>query len=65
MRARSLLLTALPLHWGAIACLFFVVGFAFWQGGGRPQPADGLLALALVHVSAVPLGPEDAADPQR
>jgi drug/metabolite transporter (DMT)-like permease len=23
-----------------------VVGFAFWQGGGTPQPADGLLALA-------------------
>jgi len=25
-----------------------VVGFALWQGGGAPQPADGLLVLAVI-----------------
>jgi drug/metabolite transporter (DMT)-like permease len=33
--------------WGSAAFgSAVVVGFAFWQGGGSPQPADGLLALA-------------------
>jgi len=32
--------------WSAAFGSAVVVGFAFWQGGGIPQPADGLLALA-------------------
>ena len=32
--------------WSAAFGSAVVVGFAFWQGGGAPQPADGLLALA-------------------
>lgn len=32
--------------WSAAFGSAVVVGFAFWQGGGTPQPADGLLALA-------------------
>jgi drug/metabolite transporter (DMT)-like permease len=38
-----------PSHtfwWSAAFGSAVVVGFAFWQGGGAPQPADGLLALA-------------------
>jgi drug/metabolite transporter (DMT)-like permease len=34
--------------WSAAFGSAVVVGFAFWQGGGRPQPADGLLALAAI-----------------
>jgi len=32
--------------WSAAFGSAVVVGFAFWQGRGTPQPADGLLALA-------------------
>ena len=28
-----------------------VVGFALWRGGGAPQPADGLLVLAVVSAA--------------
>lgn len=34
--------------WSATFGSAVVVGFAFWQGGGRPQLADGLLALAAI-----------------
>jgi drug/metabolite transporter (DMT)-like permease len=40
------------LFWG---CATFgsavVVGFALWRGGGAPQPADGLLVLAVVSAA--------------
>ena len=34
--------------WSAAFGSAVVVGFAFWQGGGTPQPADALLALAAI-----------------
>ncbi len=33
---------------GAVCGSVVVVGFALWTGGGAPQPADGLLALAAI-----------------
>jgi len=37
--------------WSAAFGSAVVVGFAFWQGGGAPQMADGLLALAAVSAA--------------
>ena len=37
--------------WSAALGSAVVVGFAFWRGGGRPQPADGLLALAAISAA--------------
>jgi drug/metabolite transporter (DMT)-like permease len=37
--------------WSAAFGSAVVVGFAFWQGGGLPQPADGLLALAAISAA--------------
>jgi drug/metabolite transporter (DMT)-like permease len=37
--------------WSAAFGSAVVVAFAFWQGGGNPQPADGLLALAAISAA--------------
>ena len=37
--------------WSAAFGSAVVVGFAFWRGGGRPQLADGLLALAAISAA--------------
>ena len=37
--------------WSAAFGSAVVVAFAFWQGGGTPQPADGLLALAAISAA--------------
>jgi drug/metabolite transporter (DMT)-like permease len=37
--------------WSATFGSAVVVGFAFWQGGGRPQLADGLLAVAAISAA--------------
>lgn len=34
--------------WLAVTGLLLVLAFAWWRGGAAPQPADGLLALALL-----------------
>ena len=37
--------------WCAMFGSAVVVGFALWRGGGAPQPADGLLVLAVASAS--------------